>query len=148
MHKKIMQGENDARSMLLALGMGHYNATIAIQYMFLSPAATDPAMPSIMLIVKHLQAGLRAAGAKVPLTGVIDNSTARALITLVGPDWNEVTWFALYQAVIQARRLRSLERPKHLSMGAIPGLPALPGGDLTYVLAAVAAFYLYTRKKR
>ena len=82
----IKKGANDARTILLSMGVGNYNATIMIQYMFLSPSTTDPAMPSIILMTKHLQAGLRAAGARVPLDGQIDAPTARALITLVGPE--------------------------------------------------------------
>ena len=146
--KKVMQGENDARSLLLALGMGDYNATLAIQYMFLAPAATDPAMPSIILMTRHLQAGLRAAGATVPLSGQIDDATAKALIKLVGPDWHQVTWFGLYQAVVQAKRLRTLKkRSGELQLGLVD-LPDIPGGNLTWAAAgALAAWYFLFRKK-
>lgn len=146
--KTIKKGENDARNMLLALGVGHYNATIMIQYMFLSPSATDPAMPSIMLMTKHLQAGLRAAGARVPLSGVIDDLTAKALIRLVGPDWNHVTWFGLFEAVTYAKRERTLEkRTKDVPLGMID-LPDVPGGNLTWAAAGAALLYfLFLRKK-
>ena len=109
--KIIRKGENDARNLLLSLGVGNYNATIMIQYMFLAPSATDPAMPSIILMTKHLQAGLRAAGAIVPLDGEIDDTTARALTVLVGPEWNHVTWYGLFEAVRNAKRHRLLPRP-------------------------------------
>ena len=146
--KKIMKGDHDARSLLLAMGMGNYNATIAIQYMFLAPSATDPAMPSIILMTKHLQAGLRAAGADVPLSGQIDEATAKALIKLVGPDWNHVTWFGLFQAVLQAKRLRTLKkRSDEMSLGFID-LPDVPGGNLAWMAAgALAAWYFIFRKK-
>ena len=142
----IRKGENDARRLLLGLGMGNYNATIAIQYMFLAPSTTDPAMPSVILMTKHLQLGLRAAGANVPVTGQIDEPTAKALAKLAGPQWNHVTWYALFRAVTEAKKRKTLlERPSDLELGAIPDMPDLPGGTITWVAAAVAA-YLLLRK--
>lgn len=142
-------GENNARELLLGLGMGNYNATIAIQYMFLAPATTDPAMPSIILMTKHLQLGLRAAGATdVAVTGQIDEPTASALSKLVGPEWNHVTWYALFIAVTNAKRQRTLEeRGGRLDLGIIPDLPNVPGGMFTWAAAAVAAWYFLFRKK-
>ena len=145
------RNENNARELLLGLGMGNYNATIAIQYMFIAPAATDPAMPSIILMTKHLQQGLRAAGATdVGVSGQLDAATARALIKLVGPDWNNITWYALFQAVLVAKRRRSLEERSGgaLDLGLIPDLPEVPGGFLTLAAAAAAAWYFLVYKKR
>jgi len=141
--------DNNARELLLGLGMGNYNATIAIQYMFIAPAATDPAMPSVILMTKHLQLGLRAAGAPVAVTGQIDDATARALITLVGPDWNQVTWYELFRATTEAKRQRTLaDRGGDLELGLVPDLPEVPGGMLTWAAAAVAAWYFLVYKKR
>lgn len=146
--KVVRKGENDARQLLIGLGVGHYNATIMIQYMFLAPSATDPAMPSIILMTKHLQLGLRAAGAKIDITGQIDAPTARALIKLVGPEWNHITWYALFRAVTEAKNSQTLrERAKHMNLGLIPDLPAVPGGILAWTAAAAAAWYFLIRKK-
>lgn len=144
----IKKGDNDARAMLLALGVGHYNATIMIQYMFLAPSATDPAMPSIMLMTKHLQAGLRAAGARVPLDGTIGDETAAALVRLVGPEWNHVTWYGLFEAVTYAKRERTLaKKTADLSLDGVGFLPDVPGGMFTWAAAAVAAYYFLVHKK-
>ena len=141
----IKKGANDARTILLSMGVGNYNATIMIQYMFLSPSTTDPAMPSIILMTKHLQAGLRAAGARVPLDGQIDAPTAKALITLVGPEWNHVSWYALFDATLAAKRTRSLERrSQEMSLGMVPDLPDIP--PVVSWAAIAAAAYLYLRK--
>jgi hypothetical protein len=146
--KIIRKGENDARQLLLGLGMGNYNATISIQYMFLAPSSTDPAMPSIILMTKHLQLGLRAAGASISVTGQIDAPTALALIKLVGPDWNHVTWYALFRAVTEAKKSKTLrEHASSMDLGFIPDLPAVPGGMITWAAAAVAAWYFLLRKK-
>jgi hypothetical protein len=142
------RADNNARELLLGLGMGNYNATIAIQYMFLAPASTDPAMPSIILMTKHLQLGLRAAGAGVAVTGQIDDATARELITLVGPDWNQVTWYELFRATTEAKRQHTLaDRAGNLELGLVPDLMAVPGGMLTWAAAAVAVWYFLLRKK-
>lgn len=144
--KMIKQGNHDARSILLELGVGDYNATIMVQYMFLSPSTTDPAMPSIVLMTRHLQAGLRAAGARVPLDGHIDARTARALITLVGPDWNHVSWYALFEATIAAKKARSLaKRSASIPLGFVPDLPNVPAAVSWAAIAAAA--YLFLRKK-
>jgi hypothetical protein len=150
------RADNNARQLLLSLGMGQYNATIAIQYMFLTPAATDPAMPSVILMTKHLQLGLRAAGAsKVMVTGQIDDPTARALIQLLGPDWNQVAWYELFRATAEAKKRRTLEhRASEMELGLVPdtadglgSLPAVPGGMLTWAALAVVGGYLLLRKK-
>lgn len=141
----IKKGPNDARTILLSLGVGQYNAAIMVQYMFLSPSTTDPAMPSIILMTRHLQAGLRAAGARVPLDGQIDALTARALVTLVGPDWNHVSWYALFEAVLAAKRTRTLEkRTQEIPLGMLPDLPDIPPAVSWAAIAAAA--YLYFRK--
>jgi hypothetical protein len=151
---KIQKGENNARELLLSLGMGHYNATIAIQYKMLAPASTDPAMPSIILMTKHLQLGLRAAGANIPVTGQFDDPTVEKLIVLVGPEWHHVTWYALFQSVIAAKREQVLEQASAVPLPVAPAdlgdvsfLPSVPGGMFTYAVAAVAAWYLLFRKK-
>ena len=148
--KIIRKGENDARQLLLGLGVGNYNATIMIQYMFLAPSATDPAMPSIILMTKHLQLGLRAAGAhSVAVNGQIDDTTARALIQLVGPEWNHVAWYELFRSTIEAKKRRSLEQQSgNLELGFIPDLPAVPGGMFTWAAAAFAAWYFLIHKKK
>jgi hypothetical protein len=145
-------GENNARELLRSLGMGDYNATIAIQYMFLAPAATDPMMPSIILMTKHLQQGMRAAGAtRVAVTGRIDEPTARVLEGLAGPDWNHVTWYGLFGLVLSAARARTLEDlsdQNPVDLGLIPDLPDVPGGMFTILAAAGAAYYFLVYKKR
>src|SRR3990172_6267542 len=116
--------------------------------MFLSPSTTDPAMPSIILMTRHLQAGLRAAGARVPLDGQIDAMTAKALIRLVGPDWNHVTWYGLFEAVTYAKRERTLEkRTRDLPLGLIPDLP-VPGEIIVWAAIGVAAWYFLGKRKR
>jgi hypothetical protein len=107
-------------------------------------------MPSIILMTKHLQLGLRAAGAgSVAVTGQIDDATARALIQLVGPEWNQVAWYELFRTTTEAKKRRSLEQQAgDLELGFIPDLPAVPGGMFTWAAAAVAAWYFLIHKKK
>jgi len=162
----VRNGENNARQLLLGLGMGNYNATIAIQFMFLAPSATDPAMASVILMTKHLQIGLRAAGARdVTVTGQIDLATATALRKLVGSEWNHVTWYELFRAVTEAKKRSSLLRSAAIdtSLAKDPGLGSIPvldvidsavrpvfGDKSDYVtigIAAYGAYWLYKKFK-
>ena len=36
----IKKGANDARTIVVSMGVGNYNATIMIQFMFMSPSTT------------------------------------------------------------------------------------------------------------
>lgn len=149
MHKIPTGGENNARELLRSMGMGDFNATIAIQYMFIAPAATDPSMPSIILMTKHLQHGLRAAGAEVPVSGRIDQPTAAALEELVGPDWASLTWYMLLSAVLGSRqRAQALDLGPSTGLSGILDLPDVPGGTFTWLLGAAAAYYFLIHKKK
>jgi hypothetical protein len=139
--------ENNARHLLLRLGMGDYNATMAVPYMFIAPAATDPAMPQVILMTKHLQQGLQAAGASCPVTGVIDDATARCLQQLLGDRWNQKSWFELYDAVLRAKRARTLETMAPMDLGLVPDLPEIPGGMFTIIVGGLAAYYLLKKGK-
>jgi hypothetical protein len=140
--------ENNVRQLLLRLGMGSYNATMAIQYMFIAPAATDPSMPSIILMTKALQDGLCAAGADCEVTGIVGPRTAKCLAKLVGPRWNQMSWYQLFSAVINAKDRRSFTAPQTSlsAVGFIPDLPEIPGGLMTIALMAAGAYYLYKKK--
>lgn len=138
--------ENNARQLLLRLGMGQYNATMAVPYMFIAPAATDPAMPQVVLMTKHLQQGLRAAGADCPVTGEIDDATARCLHRLLGDRWNQKSWFELYDAVLRAKRARTLATLPPMDLGAVPDLPEIPTSVLM-IGVVVGAYYLLRKKK-
>lgn len=155
--------ENNARELLLGLGMGDYNATIAVQYVMMAPAATDPAMPSVVLMTKHLQQGLRAAGATgVAVTGQMDDATAMALEDLVGPQWNQISWYSLLGSTLVAKRGKVLADNSAIAATAansvpaaapladfLPGLPDVPGGTMTYLVGAAAlAYYFLIYKKK
>lgn len=143
----IRKGDNNARQLLLSLGMGNYNATLAIRYMFIAPATTDPAMPAVILMTKHLQQGLRAAGAEISVTGQIDEATSAVLEKLLGPSWSSLSWYTIFTSVIAAKRQRVLEdRSTALDLGDI-SLPTLPGGTITWVIGAAAAYYFLVHKK-
>lgn len=136
--------ENNAREMLKRTGMGDYNATMVMQFVFIAPAATDPQMPPVILMTKHLQQALAAAGGDCEVTGVIDERTAKCLKALVGPKWNQMSWYHLINASLRAKARRSFVSPQSVlpPMGALPDIPSVPGGIATLALVAVGAYYL------
>jgi hypothetical protein len=141
-----------SRDLLLAIGIGQWNATGTIPYLMIAPATTDPKSPQVTEIVRHLQQILFRLGATdVADTGYLDQPTARALRTVAGPNWERMPWGANIKAVLAAvrrgQRLTGASAPVAPSGGgavAVGGpldfLPDVPGGLVTY---GVVAFLLY-----
>ena len=151
----------NARDLLQALGVGEFNATQVIPYMFRSPAVTDADMPPVILLVQKLQERLVDMGAAVRVSGELSVATASALRTLVGPNWPRFPWYRIVESVLEAKRqgvrLETMERSAafaerartdislqgHDGLGSLP-IPDFPGG-FKLVLAGLAGFYLYRR---
>jgi len=144
---------NSARSILLALGMGDFNATMVIQYLFMAPAQTDPQMGQIVLLTRHLQEAMQAMGCQLPVTGSIDGAWEPYFVALVGHHWRDMPWAEIARMVIDAKaRGRRLE-PKGATItiqrgaldGVLDSLPQIPGGLFTY---AVGGYLLWRHMKR
>lgn len=149
-----------SRDLLEAIGVGHFNATMLIQYMMIAPATTDPKSPSVILIVRAVQQTLYQMGATdVADSGRLDAATASALENVAGPDWERMSWGAVIRAVIDARNAgMRLDAPAMLSMpsdgypvavsGPLDFLPDLPGGLFTYAALGYFAYRYFTKDKR
>jgi hypothetical protein len=143
----------NTRALLLELGIGDYNASMILPYMFMGPAQTDPAMAAVRLMTKAIQKQFIAMGATwLKPTGMIDDDTAHCLHALVGAHWNEVTWQEIITATLAARRSgRKYARPYASSSVALqgiglPALPDVPGGIITYGIVGYL-LYRHFRKK-
>ncbi len=146
-----------ARALLRAIGIGDFNATMVITYMFIAPATTDPKASPVILLVKHLQTMMRAMGSKLRVTGYLDNATAAAIEQIAGPGWEQRPWSDTVQAVLNARENGTTWRddpppppnygPSGMQLGSI-SLPDVPGGFLTYGVLAVVGWHLWTKRKR
>ncbi len=144
----------DGRTLLLALGLGEFNTTMVIQWLWVAPATTDPKSQPIILMVAGIQKQLG-----LPMSGYIDQPTASALRRLIGPGWMHLPWATVVEAVLAGGRAPapvSTGRTKfvkdpHMArsmegLGEMPfGLPDVPGGILTY---GVAAYLLYRHLKK
>lgn len=147
------------RELLTGIGVGHFNATMVIPYMMISPATTDPKASQVSLLVQHLQRALYNLGATdVPDSGTLDAPTAAALNQVVGPNWERMPWSASVSAVVAAQEGRGYIQPMTVAIApvAAPGepvatggpldfLPDVPGGLVTY---AVAGYLLYRHFSR
>lgn len=149
----------NARDLLRAIGIGQFNATMIIPFMFIAPATTDPKSPSIILVVKHLQIMMNEMGAALPVTGYLDNATATAIETIAGPGWEQRSWADNVQAVLRARTKGITWRedpppppnygPSGMQLGSVGPLPDVPGGLVTYGIAGFLAWKWWkSRKKR
>lgn len=140
------------------LGMGHFNATMVIPYMMISPSTTDPKAAQIVLLVQHIQRVLYAmGGTDVPDSGRLDPATVSALRRVVGDGWSGMSWGTVVQAVLAARDAGGSLTPGTSDAsdpligatvavgGPLDFLPDVPGGLLTY---AVGGFFLYRYLRR
>ena len=150
--------ENTVRNLLLALGIGQYQAQMVTPNMFQSPAVGDPKSPHIMLVVGCLQDQLNKLGYGLARTKCLDAATAAALEDVVGPQWERRSWTDVIAAVLAAvkspgayaaaDRLRAPALPQDVTFAGMPfGLPDVPGGILTYGVGALLLWrYLKKRK--
>jgi hypothetical protein len=145
-----MSHPTNAREALNALGIGNFNATMVIQYMFIAPATTDPKSPPIMVLVRAIQDRLRRLGYPVPSHGYLDVPTANAITAAVGAGWQNRAWGDTVKAVLAASPPVPMRDQLPEPMGALPtlSLPAVPGGAITYAAAGAALYYFLVHKKR
>lgn len=148
------------RDLLVALGIGQFNATMIIPMMLTQPATTDPKSPAIIMLVRAIQNQLYVMGAThLDNTGYLDMPTAEYLDELLGPQWINRQWADVVRAVVTARQNNVQLRPPAVAteapidygpqaQGAFDFLPAVPGGALTYVAGAGLLYYLWTKRKR
>jgi hypothetical protein len=143
------------RDLLAGIGIGQFNATGVIPYMQISPATTDPKASQIIILVEHVQRMLFDLGAtNVVLSGRLDEETARALDQVVGPNWERMSWATTVQGVLNAKHSgfrmhlapAAVEPYQPVAVGGpLDFLPDVPGGLVTY---GVAAYLLYRHFKR
>lgn len=141
------------RDLLSAIGMGHFNATMTIPYLMISPATTDPKAAQVILVVQHLQNALNDLGANLQIGGQLDAPTAAALQAVVGPGWAGMPWSASISAVVNARDIGwRFPAPDDDSIpmavgGPLDFLPDVPGGMFTYAVAAYLIYRHFTKRK-
>ncbi len=148
----------NARELLASIGMGQFNATMAIPYMMISPSTTDPKAAQVILIVQHIQRALFQLGYHdVPDSGQLDLATANALLDVTGPDWNIQPWSASIAAIVSARNhgVRALPAapPVNDGMpmsvgGPLDFLPDVPGGLFTYGVGIYLLYRHFHKKGR
>lgn len=144
---------NSARSILLKLGMGDFNATMVIAYLFMAPAQTDPQMSQIIMLTKHLQNAMKTMGVALPATGSIDAQWAPYFEAVCGSDWPDLPWAEIGRMVIAARARGKTLKPEGITItmerggldGIADSLPKIPGGLLTY---AVGGYLIWRHMKK
>ena len=148
------------RELLTGIGIGQFNTTMVIPYMMIAPATTDPKANQIILLVEHIQRALFDLGAtSVALSGHLDAQTAAALHDVVGPNWEIMPWSASVSAILDAKKRGRRLQPILLANepytpghpvaigGPLDFLPDIPGGLVTYGVAAYLIYrHLWRRK--
>jgi hypothetical protein len=153
--------KHNVRALLLDLGVGDFNATMAIPYMFIAPRTTDPAAVQLLVVVRKLQEALLNMGATdVVPTGVLDDTTAKALAQICGPEWLSMPYYEIVRCVVKAEKAGHafIQPSAYTGPGPEategwtdvfniqpPILPAVPGGVITY---GVAGYFLWKHFKK
>lgn len=151
-----MSTQNTTRNLLLKLGIGGFNATAVTPNMGRAPRTSDPKSPHIILVVSAMQDRLNEMGYGLQRTGYLDPPTAAALAEVVGPDWIARSWRDVIARLLAAQnvpgaymaadRLRARTPIDQVTFADVPfGLPEVPGGIVTY---GVAAFFLWRFLKK
>lgn len=144
---------HNARGLLLAIGVGEFNATGIIRFMFFSPHQTDPDMPAMIQLTRCIQRELNNMGAGVPESGAIDQDTDNYLSQLCGDGYLTRPWYQIVEGIISARNRgtqfyqQPTQAPPQAVGGALDFLPDVPGGLVTYGLGAAALWYFLKRKR-
>lgn len=147
------------RDLLLALGMGDFNATLTIRYAFMAVSTTDPSMPPIILLVKHIQQNLIDMGASgITVNGRLDNPTAAALEQISGSQFLSQPWWQIVTDVLKSKAAGFTFAPPSAiyggntptptgSGGSLAGaLDSVPGGAMGVAVGAAALWYLFFKR--
>ena len=141
----------DVRQILIAMGMGDFNITGVINFMFWAPATTDGDMPAIIQLVQLIQRRINTLGGNLSVTGRLDQPTVAALTRALGPTWPKMSWYEICRNLVA--RTDFLTRPEPASRGraqALSGLSILPDvpTELLAIGAGLIAWHFYKKSKR
>jgi hypothetical protein len=142
--------------LLQRLGTMPGEIPLAVPYMFMAPAASDPDMPAIHIVIKAVQRGLNKLGAGLRVDGYLGVDTARALDVVSPPAGSYVgkTWLRLvhdtFKAIGMGKVIQATGRvrapvPMALAMGAEEDkatfgfIPLVVLGGLAAVLIGMAS---------
>lgn len=158
-----LRSNMDLRDMLLAAGIGQFNAQQSIPFMNFLPSTTDPYAQGVIQLVQGLQRLLNKRGGRVTVDGGMGEQTLRELVKYAGPRWYDKSWAQLYGDVISGKRWPGYEREDRsglspeearyehdsdiagLGDGFVADLMASP---LPWIGAAALGLYLYKKHKR
>ncbi len=159
LNRTIVGGKENARQMLEAAGIGEYNVTLSLPYIYFMPKSCDPYTQGVMQLVEGLQNMLKARGQAVPKDGVLGESTKSALRQFAGPGWADKTWLQLYGDVLRGKRAPGydprLQAAPGLDSGMqtpTAGLTDVVGGlatnPLAWIAGGAAALFFYRKRAR
>lgn len=160
LNRNIGGRKENIRQMLLAAGIGEFNATMSIPYMYFLPRTCDPSTQGVIQIVEGLQNLLRARGEQVPLDGWMGKTTVDALMKFAGPTWRDKSWVQLYGDVLRGRRAPGFEKDAPASaqamdgyvyetgLGVVPAFADVITHPIAWIAAGAAAYYFLGKKPR
>jgi hypothetical protein len=99
-----LRSNMDLRDMLLAAGIGQFNAQMSIPYMNFLPNTVDPYAQGVLQLVQGLQRLLNKRGSHLVIDGGMGAATLKELAKYAGPRWYDKSFAQLYGDVIAGKR--------------------------------------------
>lgn len=141
LNRTVVGGKETLRAMLLTAGIGEYNATLSLPYMYFLPRTCDPFTQGVMQLVEGLQNLLKGRGQRVPVDGFLGPETAAAVAKFAGAGWSDKTWLQIYGDVIRGRLAPGFEpglAPIDHTIDDAAADAQIPTGGLTDVVGGIA----------
>ena len=159
LNRRIGGRKENLREMLLSAGIGEFNATMSLPYMYFLPRTCDPYTQGVIQIVEGLQNLLNARGARVEVDGWMGEHTVKAILPYAGHQWRDKTWMQLYGDVLRGRFAPGFEPgppgdvdlagyTEETGLGSlVDDVVDLGSNPLALLAAGAAAYYFFGQKR-
>jgi hypothetical protein len=145
---KVNGKTQDVRQMLLELGVGSFNAEMAIQYAFMLPRTVDPYAPGVMILMEALQRGLNKLGCDLFVDGGLGAETEQCLIAVSGSRWYDKSFVQLMGDILTSDPIKKKSQAMgdYIAVGQTTFLGDLFSSGLGWIGLGFAGWYFFLRK--
>lgn len=129
---------NELHDQLAQFGLNRSEQTLAIPYMWFTPAGSDPDAPPAQAIVLAVQNALRYLGLPIKPTGYVDALTIDGLCQVAGRNWKSKPWTHIFRdlrgAMLSGIKLKPGRGPKAVGMFVpmLEGMGAVPLSSIRF----------------
>ena len=123
---------DDVVQQLIKLGADRVAATMAVPFMWFTPATSDPYSPVIISIVQGAQRALAKLGIPTRGDGYVDRRTSAGLQRVAGVHWKSKAWTQIYSELIEAIQKGWCPPAKGKTMAYLSGMGAVAASNFGF----------------